>query len=118
MRRFCARGASTPHAVVLTTFPDRYRLYWADGMRAKLGLSKDTPGDETLFDDLLALLHTHRVDYTTSFRRLQPSCAVTTSTGVRCWTIASRSTSGLNAGKPASTLRVVTRSRWRLQWTV
>ena len=63
-------AASTAAMEVLSAFGDRYRLYWVDGMRAKLGLSEDTPGDETLFDDLLELLRTHRVDYTASFRAL------------------------------------------------
>ncbi|MAS40840.1 MAG: hypothetical protein CMK33_03900 [Porticoccaceae bacterium] len=38
--------------------------------RAKLGLTRSLPGDDTLIDDLLALLATGGIDYTLFFRRL------------------------------------------------
>ena len=58
---------------VLQAFADRYRRYWQDGMRAKLGLGDAQPGDGELIDDLLALLHAHNVDFTSCFRALSSS---------------------------------------------
>jgi len=55
---------------VLAAFPNRYHQFWLSGMRTKLGLTEPTPADEALIDNLLTLLHTHRVDYTTAFRAL------------------------------------------------
>jgi uncharacterized protein YdiU (UPF0061 family) len=52
---------------VVRSFVERYEGYWAIGMAAKLGL--EAP-DEPLFRDLLALLHTQRVDFTQFFRAL------------------------------------------------
>ncbi|MDP8928991.1 MAG: YdiU family protein [Actinomycetota bacterium] len=48
-------------------FTQRHESYWTAGMAAKLGL--DGP-DRTLIDDLLALLHAQRVDFTQFFRAL------------------------------------------------
>jgi serine/tyrosine/threonine adenylyltransferase len=53
---------------VLTSFPDRFRTHWTNGMRAKLGLATARDDDQALFDDLLDLLHRERVDYTGFFR--------------------------------------------------
>ena len=54
---------------VLQTFPERFHSHWSRGMRAKLGLRE--PGDDdVLFNDLLELLHTQKVDYTSFFRAL------------------------------------------------
>ncbi len=53
---------------VLTSFPDRFRAHWLDGMRAKLGLVSVGDDDQALFDDLLDLLHRDRLDYTGFFR--------------------------------------------------
>jgi serine/tyrosine/threonine adenylyltransferase len=58
---------------VLRSFPDRYRRCWSEGMRAKLGLGDERPGDAELIDDLLALLHEHGIDHTRSFRALSAS---------------------------------------------
>src|SRR5215213_5672423 len=68
-------GAETDAAVtaatgVLESFPDRYDRHWARGMRAKLGLADDRPGDESLGTDLLALLRAQAVDHTSCFRAL------------------------------------------------
>ncbi|GAA0922730.1 protein adenylyltransferase SelO [Pseudonocardia zijingensis] len=52
---------------VVTEFVERYERYWASGMAAKLGL--ETP-DAPLVQDLLALLHAQRVDFTRFFRAL------------------------------------------------
>jgi uncharacterized protein YdiU (UPF0061 family) len=54
----------------LGTFPGRYQAYWSEGMRTKLGLPE---GDHAaLVDDLPALLHPARVDFTSFFRSLSP----------------------------------------------
>jgi uncharacterized protein YdiU (UPF0061 family) len=57
-------------AGVLESFPDRYHDYWYRGMRAKLGLADGHRDHAALVDDLLALLHAQRVDYTSCFRAL------------------------------------------------
>ena len=58
----------------LDAFPDEYTHAWLAGMRNKLGLAAgETDREETvrvLVDDLLALLTTTRVDFTTFFRAL------------------------------------------------
>jgi uncharacterized protein YdiU (UPF0061 family) len=59
-----AVGAATE---VVSSFVERYEGYWARGMAAKLGL--EAP-DASLFQDLLALLHAQRVDFTRFFRAL------------------------------------------------
>ncbi len=58
---------------VLRRFADRYHHQWRAGMHAKLGLLDDRRGDSELIDDLLALLHTQRVDFTSCFRALSSS---------------------------------------------
>jgi uncharacterized protein YdiU (UPF0061 family) len=62
--------------VVLQSFAERYQGYWADGMRAKLGLGdiqNAQAGDAELIDDLLALLRAQKVDFTSCFRALSSS---------------------------------------------
>jgi uncharacterized protein YdiU (UPF0061 family) len=58
---------------VLQSFPDRYDAYWGRGMHAKLGLADGAGEDDALIDDLLALLHAQRVDFTSCFRALSSS---------------------------------------------
>ncbi|MGI8731527.1 MAG: protein adenylyltransferase SelO [Solirubrobacteraceae bacterium] len=55
---------------VLRSFPDRYGEHWAGGMRAKLGLADRQPQDGELIDDLLALLGSQQVDFSSFFRAL------------------------------------------------
>ncbi|MEY2441076.1 MAG: serine/tyrosine/threonine adenylyltransferase [bacterium] len=55
---------------VLESFPDRYHEHRSDGMRAKLGIAEGHRENGALIDDLLALLHTQRVDFTACFRAL------------------------------------------------
>jgi uncharacterized protein YdiU (UPF0061 family) len=55
---------------VLATFPEGFTRAWTTGMHAKLGLRDGVDTDEALVDDLLALLHTHAVDWTSAFRAL------------------------------------------------
>ena len=55
---------------VLQAYPDRLRGHWLAGMRAKLGLRDERPQDAELADELLALMHAQRVDFTRGFRAL------------------------------------------------
>ncbi len=57
---------------VLQSFPARYHEYWRRGMYAKLGLGGGQAAG-ALIDDLLALLHAQRVDFTSFFRALSSS---------------------------------------------
>ncbi len=58
---------------VLQSFPARHRRHWSRGMRAKLGLTGEQPGDAELIDDLLSLMQLERVDFTSAFRALSGS---------------------------------------------
>ncbi|MFP8779122.1 protein adenylyltransferase SelO [Hydrogenophaga sp. RWCD_12] len=58
---------------VIERFPDRFSQHWLNLHRAKLGLRADGADDEadrTLANDLLQLMHEHRIDFTLGFRRL------------------------------------------------
>jgi serine/tyrosine/threonine adenylyltransferase len=55
---------------ILKSFPDRFQAHWRTGMAAKLGLIDASDRDDPLFDDLLELMQTHAVDYTSLFRSL------------------------------------------------
>ena len=54
----------------LNQFPQHYQAAWLKGVRAKLGLMKDLPGDLDLANDLLALMAESRADFTQTFRSL------------------------------------------------
>lgn len=61
---------------VLERYPDIFKSAWTSGMRSKLGLSEATMDqvlEEALFDDLLSLMHSEKVDYNTVFRALSHS---------------------------------------------
>ncbi|MEA2148641.1 MAG: serine/tyrosine/threonine adenylyltransferase [Solirubrobacteraceae bacterium] len=58
---------------VLQSFPERYDGCWIRGMHAKLGLAGGAGEDDALVDDLLALLHAQRVDFTSCLRALSSS---------------------------------------------
>ncbi len=61
---------------VLQTYPNVFQQAWSSGMRTKLGLPSttvDPESDGVLFDNLLALMHDGRVDYTSFFRTLAQS---------------------------------------------
>jgi len=64
---------------VIAAFPARYREQLLHGQRAKLGLGRDTAGDDAadaaLVEDWLALLHAGRVDFTLAWRRLADAAA-------------------------------------------
>ncbi len=51
-------------------FPMRFHAHWLAGMRRKLGLFNDEPGDEPLVAGLLAWMQTAGADFTNTFRAL------------------------------------------------
>jgi protein adenylyltransferase len=59
---------------VIAAFPAQYRRHLLRGQRAKLGLRRGEPDDDSadaaLAEDWLALLHAERVDFTLGWRRL------------------------------------------------
>lgn len=54
----------------INAFPAHYQTLWLKGMRAKLGLFKELPGDLDLTNDLLAAAEGQGVDYTNLFRAM------------------------------------------------
>ncbi|SFB44647.1 Uncharacterized conserved protein YdiU, UPF0061 family [Cohnella sp. OV330] len=54
----------------ISAFPGLFEAEWLAGMRAKLGLSGEAPEDESLAQDLLELMETHRADFTNTFASL------------------------------------------------
>jgi uncharacterized protein YdiU (UPF0061 family) len=55
---------------VVSDFPELYRRYWLQGMRAKLGIYNEEVGDESLVGDLLRMMEDRQADYTNTFRAL------------------------------------------------
>jgi len=55
---------------VLGAFAGRFQEHWLRGIKAKLGLIQDEPGDRALIDDLLEGMRLHGADYTLTFRGL------------------------------------------------
>ncbi len=64
---------------VIDAFPAQYRKHLLGGQRAKLGLRRGEPQDDSadtaLVEDWLALLHAERVDFTLGWRRLADAAA-------------------------------------------
>ena len=54
----------------INAFPAHYQMLWLQGMRAKLGLFKELPGDLELANDLLSAAQDQGVDYTSLFRAM------------------------------------------------
>ncbi|MCG6121992.1 MAG: YdiU family protein [Microvirga sp.] len=54
----------------LVAFPDLFRRFWLEEMRAKIGLARAEPEDDALVEALLAVMHEGRADYTLVFRAL------------------------------------------------
>jgi len=54
----------------LNTYQTKYRVYWLNAMRKKIGLFNEEPGDLALIDNLLMLMYKHQADYTNTFRNL------------------------------------------------
>lgn len=64
-------GAAVERATeVIGTVAARYQRHWLAGMRAKLGLAGEDPGDAALAEDLLAAMQGQGADWTLTFRRL------------------------------------------------
>jgi serine/tyrosine/threonine adenylyltransferase len=55
---------------ILRTFPNHFGTHWFAGLRAKLGLFNEEPGDEALANDLLGAMQEHGADFTNTFRDL------------------------------------------------
>jgi uncharacterized protein YdiU (UPF0061 family) len=55
---------------ILRSFPNHFGTHWLAGLRAKLGLFNEEPGDEALANDLLDALQEHGADFTNTFRDL------------------------------------------------
>lgn len=55
---------------VIDDFVMRYEQHWLAGLRARLGLASETPGDRILGETWLDLLEAQRVDFTLAFRYL------------------------------------------------
>ena len=51
-------------------FPSQFETCYLDGMRKKLGLFNEEPGDSSLTADLLECLHLAEADFTNTFRHL------------------------------------------------
>jgi len=56
----------------LAKFPELFRADWLAGMRAKLGLFGAEADDAELFESLLHLMKDAKLDYTNTFRSLDP----------------------------------------------
>lgn len=54
----------------IDAFPHIYQAHWISGMRKKLGLLTDAPGDSELVTSLLSWMQHHYADYTNTFRAL------------------------------------------------
>ena len=51
-------------------FAKLFQKNWQDGMRAKLGIFNEEPEDESLIENLLAMMEKYRADFTNTFRAL------------------------------------------------
>lgn len=54
----------------ISKYSEIYQSYWLAGMRAKLGLTNEEPGDTLLIENLLSIMHKVKADYTNTFRAL------------------------------------------------
>lgn len=57
----------------ISTFIGQYQVNWLAGMRSKLGIFNEEEQDESLINDLLAMMQKYRADYTNTFRHLTTS---------------------------------------------
>ena len=55
---------------MLDEFPAVFEQYWLAGMRKKLGLQTDEPGDVELVQSLLDWMQKSQADFTNTFRDL------------------------------------------------
>jgi uncharacterized protein YdiU (UPF0061 family) len=54
----------------LSTFDERFRKVWLEGMMRKLGILEIKPGDNVLLQEFLGILQTQKIDFTLGFREL------------------------------------------------
>lgn len=54
----------------LSRYAHRFESYWLDGMREKLGLVGEEPGDPDLIRELLEMMQKYKADFTNTFRAL------------------------------------------------
>ncbi len=54
----------------ISGYPKWFHVHWLKGMRAKLGIFNEEEKDESLIEELLTMMHTHRADFTNTFRSL------------------------------------------------
>ncbi|WP_342041915.1 protein adenylyltransferase SelO [Bacillus sp. OTU2372] len=54
----------------ISGFTQLYQTNWLTGMRGKLGIFNEEEQDESLFEELLNLMHKYQADYTNTFRSL------------------------------------------------
>ena len=86
---------------VINRFPKQYEHHWLVGMRAKLGLISEDPGDLALAEGFLAAMEGNRIDWTLAFRYLANAAA---------------GPSGSGAPIRALFSNVPTFNRWYDQW--
>ncbi|MEX0970523.1 MAG: YdiU family protein [Paracoccaceae bacterium] len=60
---------------VVNGFMPHYQAAWLAGMRRKFGLAGEGDGDAALIEDVLAIMHAQRVDFTLFFRHLAKAAA-------------------------------------------
>jgi uncharacterized protein YdiU (UPF0061 family) len=75
----------------LNQYQTKYRDYWLNAMRKKIGLFNAEPSDLALVEDLLMLMYKHQADYTNTFRNLanvnQLNAAMIADGGFKNWHI-------------------------------
>ena len=83
-----ARAVESANASI-ERFAALFERHWLAGMRAKLGLFTEDPGDEDLIDGLLGWMHRRQADFTNTLRGLTPGARGAGSFGddeeVRAW---------------------------------
>ncbi|MBP7777931.1 MAG: YdiU family protein [Acidobacteria bacterium] len=67
-----ARAIASANAAI-ERFATRFEHHWLAGMRAKLGLATDEPGDAALVGALLTWMRDTAADFTNTFRGLDPA---------------------------------------------
>jgi uncharacterized protein YdiU (UPF0061 family) len=54
----------------ITHYRECYKKNWLNGMRAKAGITTEEPDDIILFEELLSLMESYKLDFTNTFRNL------------------------------------------------
>ena len=92
----------------VNAFPEIYQARWLEGMRRKLGLVKDLPGDLDLANGLFAAMEGRSVDFTMLFRALSSVVRGDVESGAGAFRRRARSMPGWK--------RTLRGARWRT-WT-